>query len=519
MPPQSSGERPPVFSPAQLPVLYASALLLAVCGLLYELLLGTLASYFLGNSVLQFSLTIGVYLAAMGVGAYLSRFFTTSLLDRFIQVELLLGLVGGLSGVVMYATYAFTTEVYLLGGFLLALIGMGVGLEIPLLTRLLRPQAGLKDALARVLAFDYLGAPVAALVFPLVLLPVLGTLRTAFLVGIINVGVGLLNTLVFRRQLQRYNAHLSSGVFFLVVLGVGFGYSFRWVGFFENQLYEDQVVFTKQTPYQRIVLTEWHGTLQLFLNGKLQFNSRDEYRYHEALVHVPLALRPKPPRTALVLGGGDGLAVRELLKYAALERIDLVDLDPEITRLARKLPKLVRLNRKALDDPRVFLTHQDAFSFVEQNTRYYDAVFIDLPDPSSADMAKLYSRAFYRLLQRRLTPGGVVVTQASSSYYAPEVVACIQATMRQALPGSRAYRVEVPSFGGPWAFVVGKKRAEVAVPQALLLPESQLRYVSSPLLPGLFTFPADESRADTVVNTLANPVLPTLYENAWGRWE
>ena len=191
------------------------------------------------------------------------------------------------------------------------------------------------------LTFDYLGALGASLLFPILLVPKLGMVRSALLFGIINAGVALWSTYLFRDQLGA------------TVRCCGPAASRCWPCWArewlarrgstqaaDNNLYADEVIFARDTRYQRIVLTQWKDDVRLFLSSHLQFSSRDEYRYHEALVHPGLAALPGA-RRVLVLGGGDGLAVREILKYPDVETITLVDLDPEMTRLFSTHPYLV----------------------------------------------------------------------------------------------------------------------------------------------------------------------------------
>src|SRR5262249_53889519 len=153
-----------------------------------------------------------------------------------------------------------------------------------------------------------------------------------------------------------------------------------------------------------------------FLNANLQFSSRDEYRYHEALVHPALAALPRA-RRGLGLGGGGGLAVRGILKYPSVDQGTLVGLDAEMTRLFSTHPELVRLNQGALTDPRVDVVNADAFSWLEAASattaegERYDLAIVDFPDPSSFSLGKLYTTTFYRMLVGRLADQGAMVVQ------------------------------------------------------------------------------------------------------------
>src|SRR5579883_742172 len=333
-------------------VLFLSVLLIAACGLIYELIAGTLASYLLGDSVLQFSTVIGTYLFAMGIGSAASRYLGGSLVARFVQIELLVGVVGGFSSSVLFLAFAYTHGFRLALYLLVIAIGVLVGLEIPLLMRILEGRFKFRDLVSHVLTFDYLGALGASLAFPIYLVPKLGLVRAALLFGIINAGVALWSTFLFKDQLPMRSFLRGACVAVLALLGWGM-YAANWFSSAaDNQLYADEVIFERNTRYQRIVVTSWNDDLRLFLNAHLQFSSRDEYRYHEALVHPGLSSLPWA-RRALVLGGGDGLAVRELLKYPNLESITLVDLDREMTNMFTHHPLLAPLNDHSFSNPRV----------------------------------------------------------------------------------------------------------------------------------------------------------------------
>jgi spermidine synthase len=503
-----------------LPVLLVSVFVIATCGILYELLVSSISTYFLGSSILQFSLTIGFFMSFMGVGSYLSRYVRTRLLDWFVTIEIWLGLLGGLSALVLYFSYSLTENYQLVAFTLTAVLGTLIGLEIPLVTRLVRSYASLRDTVAQVLSFDYIGALAASVVFPLVLLPYLGTMRTAFLVGMLNLGVAVFNAQVFRANLRNGGRQRAVALGLLVLLAGGFAYSFRIVGFFEQFVYQDEVLLTRQSAYQRIVLTSWHQDYRLYLNGHLQFSSADEHRYHEPLVHVPLSLARNRERV-LVLGGGDGLAVREVLTYADVSHIDLVDLDPDMTDLGRQHPIFKRLNKNALNSPKVRIVNQDAYKFVENGSELYSVVIIDLPDPSDPGLGKLYTREFYQLLKKRLAADGVLVTQATSPYFAPQAYWCIARTLREVFPHVSPYTVYVPSFG-QWGFVLaGRLPTQDAVVPRLqkALSAKPLRFLKPSVVPSLFVFDPDMAERPVPVNTLDTHALVRLYEESLKNWE
>ncbi|RMG67530.1 MAG: polyamine aminopropyltransferase [Bacteroidetes bacterium] len=515
----------------RIPVLLTSVFIIATCGILYELLISTISSYFQGSSILHFSLVIGLFLSFMGVGSYLSRYLEKDLLQWFIRLEILLSLIGGGATFLLYLAFSLTSYFYGAAFLLIALLGTLIGIEIPILTRVVRQYESLRDAMAKVLSFDYLGALLASVAFPLILLPTLGTMRTAFVVGLLNLSVAVLNTWLFRAELPSYRRLLAVCGGLGAVLLAGFIYSFQLVGFFEQFLYRDEIMLSRQSAYQQIVLTRWNKDVRLFLNGNLQFSSRDEYRYHEPLVHLPMQLALNREQV-LILGGGDGLAVREVLRYPGVEQVTVVDLDPEMTRLGQGHPALLALNEGALNNPRVKVVNEDAYGFVEHASDYYDVVIIDLPDPHDTALGKLYAVEFYELLAKRLSVGGVVITQSTSPYFAREAFWCIHHSMNEVFPGlTLPVGVFVPSFG-PWGFNLAMQAPGRLQPPGVPLAEQAdsllsaslsaynlpLRYLHTDMLEGLFVFDGDMAAVETERNRLENQVLIRYYEASWAQW-
>ena len=197
------------------------------------------------------------------------------------------------------------------------------------------------------LAFDYLGALLAAILFPIILLPYLGLMKTAFVTGLLNLAVVGVNLHLFRHQLPQLPILTAATVSISALLLGGFIWANQLTTLFEQRLYRAQIIYTAQSPYQRIILTRWQDDLRLFLDGNLQFSSRDEYRYHEALVHPAMSLS-RSRESVLVLGGGDGLAAREVFKYEDVARLVMVDLDPAMTDLGQDHPALVEINQGAM---------------------------------------------------------------------------------------------------------------------------------------------------------------------------
>jgi len=507
--------------------LLASVFIIAICGILYELLISTITSYFQGSSVLHFSIVIGLFLSFMGVGSFISKYIKDDLPAWFVRFEIVLSVVGGFSAFLLYFAFSMTPYFYGFAFALIAILGAMIGIEIPILTRIIRQYEDLKDALANVLSFDYLGSLIASLAFPLLLLPILGTMRTAFAIGALNLGIAMLNTFLFRQELgRRFQQFIVGEVFLGIVLIVGFIFSFQINAFYETFLYRDDVMLSKQTKYQNIVVTRWNKDVRLFLNGNLQFSSVDEYRYHEPLVHVPMSATEQHERI-LILGGGDGLAIRELLKYPDIKSIDLVDLDQEITKLAKQHPVFTRLNENSLDHEKVNIFNQDAFKFVEKSSDIYNVIIIDLPDPSNESLGKLYSKEFYSIIKKRLAADGVMVTQSTSPYFAPDAFWCIHNTLDTVFETTLPYRTYVPTFG-EWGFNMGfnspqkidaRKRSEEKIIQNLNHQidslSLDLKYLNSNMLPSLFTFGTDRDQRSTPINKLQNQILIQLYEKNW----
>jgi spermidine synthase len=502
------------------PLLFLNVFVIATCGLIYELLAGTLSSYVLGDSVTQFSLIIGIYLFAMGVGSWLSRFIDKHLAERFIEIELSVAMVGGFSAPLLFLTFAHVTYFSIVLYGVVFIIGVLVGLEIPLLMRILKDELDFKDLVSRVLAFDYVGALVASLLFPIFLVPRLGLNRTSLLFGMLNAGVGLWGTWLLLPLLTR-NVTLMrvKGGVILVMLAIGFIKADRLTTLAEDALFADNIIYAKSSPYQRIVVTKGKLGYSLFLNGNLQFTSFDEYRYHEALVHPAFAAFTGEPKRVLVLGGGDGLALREIQKYKSVEFIQLVDLDPDMSHISYAVPALGDLNHNAFDDPRVHVTNADAFVWLDSTqTGSFDIAIVDFPDPNNFALGKLYTTRFYNLLKSKLGPDSAVVIQTTSPLVARRSFWCIISTLESVGFTVRPYQTSVPSFG-VWGFALAKLQTF----ETPTKPPSNidLHFLSDNSFASMFEFPADTTRpADEIeINRLDNQALVRYYEAEWRRFE
>lgn len=491
--------------------LLASVFVVAACGLLYELAAGALASYLLGDSVLQFSTVIGTYLFAMGVGSWLSRYFERQLPAHFLRIELLVALVGGSLPATLFIANAYVPGAFrvLLYGMVL-LVGTLVGLEIPLVMRILKRNVALKDLVSQVLTFDYLGALAVSLAFPLLLVPHLGLVRTGLLFGAMNAAVAVWALWLFRRELRHLRAHALACAAVLGALLAGLWGAEHITRLAEDRFYQDRIVLSASSPYQRIVVTQGRAGHRLFLNGNLQFAERDEYRYHEALVHPAMAAHGAPKRVA-VLGGGDGMAVREILKYPSVESVTLVELDPAMTRLFSENPTLRRLNGNALAHPKVHIVNADAFQWLQDGKDTFDVIVVDFPDPTNFAIGKLYTNSFYALLDQRLAASGYAVVQTTSPLVARQSFWTVVATIESVGLAATPYHAHVPSFG-EWGFVLAGRRPW-RPPEAL---PPGLHFLDVAALPLLFDFPRDMARVPAEVNRLSNQVLVHTYEQEWG---
>lgn len=487
-----------------------SVFVVASCGLAYELVAASLSSYLVGDSITQFSTVIGVYLFAMGVGSWLSRHIEDDIPARFIRIELIVGLIGGFSALLLFWMYTFMAGSFmpLLYG-LVFLIGMLVGLEIPLVMRLLENQLKFRDLVSEVLSFDYLGALAVSILFPLWLAPQLGMVRTALLFGLMNTAVAIWTVRLFWTELKRPRWLQAQASMVMLALVAGFIGADELGSLAESTLYQDRIVFTKSTPYQRIVLTRWKDDYRLFLNSNLQFSSHDEYRYHEALVHPALAATPWA-RRVLVLGGGDGLAVREILKYPLVQSVTVVELDPDMPRLFRDHPALRRLNGDAFHSPKVKVIQADAFRWMENQKDAFDFIVVDFPDPTNYAVGKLYTNTFYRLLEHTLSARGRAVVQSTSPLYARKSYWTVVTTAESVGFKATPYHAMVPSFG-EWGYIV-LGRDEFRIPERVPVAT---RFLTPEILPTLFLFPADMARVSGEVNRLNNQILVRIFEQEW----
>lgn len=494
-------------------------------GIVAEFVLSTLASYLLGNPILQWTIVMSLMLFAMGLGCRISRYITHNLFDRFIILEFSLSVLCGISVAFCYWFATFSHNTGLVIYSLSLLIGLLIGTEIPLVTRINESYEDLKTNISSVLENDYYGALAGGILFAFFALPHLGLTYTPIALGIINFTVASILFWRFRHLvINRRALHIS--FWSIITFFVVFLFAVRPIILFsEQKKYKDRVVYAKQTAYQKIVITKWKDDHWLFINGNEQFSTFDEHKYHEPLIHPPMLLAGRQ-RNILILGGGEGLAVREVLKHDAVETVTVVDLDPVMTELAKHHPIITGINQNAMADPRVTTINQDGFIFLENCEDSFDVIIVDLPDPSSINLARLYSREFYTLCRHKLNRNGVLVTQAASPVYAGRSFACIVKTMAAAGFAVLPYHNHVPTLGD-WGWCLGVRHTS-ASPQGhglkaraerLDFSRINTKFLNSDGMISMINFGKGVLDADdnVNVNTILKPVLAEYYKK--GQWD
>lgn len=490
-------------------LLLASVAACAACGITYELALLTLSASLNGGGIVATSLIVAGYVAALGAGALLVKPLVAHAAITFIAVEALLGIVGGVSAAALYVMFSFVGGSLWVLAASTALIGSLVGAEVPLLMTLLQRgrTASASDAgrvLANLTAADYLGALIGGLVWPFLLLPHLGMIRGAAATGVVNlvaagiVSIFLLRHIVGGRQLVAALCALATALALLVTLLVRTA-AIETTS--RQRLYDDPIIAYRQSAYQEIVVTRRGNDLRLYLDGGLQFSTRDEYRYTESLVYPALG---EGARSVLVLGGGDGLAARELLRQPGVETIVQVELDPAVIELARST--LRDANRGALDNPRVEVVIDDAMTWLRKTPAgSFDAVIVDLPDPDTPVLGRLYSAEFYSLVAHTLAPDGLMVVQAGSPYSTPMAFWRTVSTIGAAGYAVTPYHVHVPTFGD-WGFALARRGHTAPVPT--VAPTSPtLRFLSQPVLDAATLFSDDVRPRTLEPSTLDHPLI------------
>ena len=541
--------------------LVAAMALVAGCGLVYEYLMAHYAGRVLGAVEPTLYAMIGLMIVAMGVGAFAAR-WVTSVYRGFAWLELVIATLGATSVLLMSAAvalayslpewlravYGLDASIALEGGVAKTLtatsrllpfvagfaIGLLIGMEVPLIARVREDVHGRRLAhnFGTIYGADYIGAGVGAAVWVLVCLK-MPIAYAAVGAAAVNTLVGFAFLVLYRSQLRPARALWAghAGLAGLLVVLAAFGP--QWMAHLGDTLFKDRVVHRLETPHQNIVITKRHvaahrpDVLSLYLNGALQFASNDERVYHAYLTTPPM-LAANRTDSVLILGGGDGLALRDVLRWD-VAAVTLIDIDAALLRLFRGADPdapawlsraLTALNEDALNDPRVRIVVGDAFIEVERlagDGARFDVVIADLPDPSHPDLNRLYSDVFFARARELLHADGAFATQSTSPYHAKRAFIAIGKTLAQAGFNAEQYRANVPSFG-EWGWSIGTVRG--AKPSARLAAAGALPpdgWLDAAQLRAAFAFPrgffaaADEVR----VNRLGSHAVYDYHQRAW----
>lgn len=500
-------------------VLKIALLATGFSGIVAEYILSTLASYFIGNAILQFTLIVSIMLFSMGLGSRISKSFTKNIVSYFILSELTLSLLVSFSAILSYIVFGVTNNSWIIIYTLSIAIGLLIGLEIPFATRINNEFEELRINISNILEKDYFGSLLGGLFFAFVGLPHLGLTYTPFALGLINFGVSLW---LFNELKYKLNTRVIRTLSFLyIIIGViillGLYFAKPLVRYGEQAKYKDKIVFTTQSKYQKIVITSWNDWNSLYINGNQQLSTFDEYLYHEPMVHTTMGLS-NSKKEILILGGGDGCAVREILKYNEVEKITLVDLDPTMIEIGKSNSIFVELNRNALNNHKVEIIIKDAFTFLEQSNKVYDVILVDLPDPNNIDLNKLYTKEFYKICYSKLTNDGIFITQSGSPYYATKAFYCINKTLLESGFKTLPLHNQILTLG-EWSWIIGsKKTISINELNNIKLKDLKLKWLNKDVLPGLSAF--GKPLIDTTgieVNTIFSPTLYRYYQQ--GNWD
>lgn len=495
-------------------------------GIVAEYILATLASYFLGDSIVQWALIISLMLFFMGLGSRITKYVKKNIFQLFIFTEFTLSLFVSYSALLAYSTAAFSIYTGALIYLMAMFTGLLIGMELPLAVRLNENFEELRVNISSILEKDYYGSLLGGLFFAFVGLPYLGLTYTPFLLGLVNlvVAIAMLNFFpaILRKQTRLKLNITALLVTLFIALGVFNAKNIIFYG--EQKKYKDKIVFTEQSKYQKIVITEWRGNHWLYLNGNLQLSTFDEALYHEVLVH-PAMMLSKTPFEVLILGGGDGCAAREILKYHDVKKLTLVDLDPAMTDLAKTHPVLLQANDSALYNSKVNIINRDGYKFLEDSEQFFDLIVIDLPDPRNVELSRLYSQEFYTLCRRHMRPNGILVTQAGSPYFAPESFGCILRTVEAAGFSAIPIHNQIVTMG-EWGWVLAVNNSDIDDHQIIdALKRSdfttvETRWINREAINMITSFGKNyflKPNSAIKVNKIHDPVLYHYYLN--GSWD
>lgn len=548
-------------------LLLAIMMVLAACGLIYEYLLSHYAGRVLGMMEATIYGMIGLMIVAMGLGAWAAKWcknpYTT-----FAWLEAAIAFLGCTSILVIAgaialtrtlpdlisANYSLPADVSVHGGFLSQIqdfttylpyvfgfvLGVLIGMEIPLIARVREHIYGkhLENNVGTIYGADYIGAGIGALVWIYIMLSMEIT-QAAVWTALLNVVAGTIFLWRYWSNIIKPGILLAVHLFLFALIIIIADSGERWMTHFASVLYTDKVTYQTQTRFQHITFTErsYSGkgpVLDMYLSGRLQFSSLDEQIYHGMLVYPALTAAARAEHV-LVIGGGDGLAVRDILRFSP-KSVQLIDLDAELVSLFSErhaLPKdqtpqvkalrerLLALNARAFEDPRVEVIFGDAFIEVDrliESQARYDAIIIDLPDPSHPDLNRLYSDHFYGRLRKLLMGDGVIAVQSTSPFHARKAFVSIGKTLSAAgFAHVEQYRQNVPSFG-EWGWSIATVRGASPSVRILQQPVSVPHpHVNKAVMLAAFALPSDlyADRDKIRVNHLGTGVVYRYHTLAW----
>lgn len=536
---------------------------LAGCGLIYEYLLSHYAGRVLGVMESAIYTMIGLMIVSMGLGAFAARKISCAF-NGFVWLELIIALLGTTAIMVIACLIAATqllpqiiADTFNLppdalprGGFFkqlsfLALntpyvfgllLGFFIGMEIPLIAKIREHihQKHLANNLGTIYGADYIGAGIGAAIWVIFLLTI-DISKASALTAALNLTAGFVFIFAYWEKLKWQKLLLVLHSLLVVAIIIIYQQGNGWLNKLSSVLYLDEVVYTDKTRYQQLTFTqrnmgfEQASIINFYLNGRLQFSSADEHIYHNYLVTPALAGSARQ-ENILIIGGGDGLALRDVLAWQP-QQVTLIDLDQELIELFKtpssKLPKklasqITALNNNSLSHPSVKLIYSDAFIAIDEllSTRQvFDTIIVDLPDPSHPDLNKLYSVNFYARLKQLLAGDGLLAIQSTSPYHAKNAFISIGKTVEAAeFLHVEQYHDNVPSFG-EWGWTIAVKMGASPSQRFKQLSRFQVPqpWLTLPMLLGAFEFSQNfyQDKATIPINYLGSHSLYQLHQEAW----
>ena len=540
---------------------------LAGCGLIYEYLLSQYAGRILGVMESTIYTMIGLMIVSMGLGAFAARKVKCAY-NGFVLLELTIALfgcisillIGGLIAItqmfpqLVAQTFSLPPDLQPQGGlfkqlswlafnspyFFGVLLGFFIGMEIPLIARIREEvhQQHLKNNLGTIYGADYIGAGIGAALWVLVLLNI-DISKAAALTASLNLIVGSFFVIRYWHKLKWRSTFVGLHIVLVAVVFMMFNYGNQWLNQMNSLLYLDKVVHVQKTRYQQLTFTQRHmglsagqhqeSIINFYLNGRLQFSSIDENIYHEYLV-APVLSASARQDNILIIGGGDGLALRDALQYSP-KHVTLIDLDAGLIDIFQSpqqhLPKqlglqIASLNQLSLQDKRVDIIRADAFIAINdllKRRMNFDAIIVDLPDPSHPDLNKLYSVNFYARLKQLLAGDGLIAIQSTSPYHAKDSFISIGKTVQAAgFCYVQQYHDNVPSFG-EWGWTIASKNGSSPLQRIENLDKLKVKptWLTIDLLKSAFNFPNDfyKDEDSVPVNVMGSHAIYQLHQDAW----